>query len=351
MHTRFTPAALVVALLTPLAAWSQVTMLVNIGPPPLLVYEQPMVPGEGYIWTPGYWGWSQRDREYYWIPGTWVLAPQPGYLWTPGYWAYGGGGYLWNLGYWGPLVGFYGGINYGHGYGGNGYNGGRWSRDVFSYNRAYNNLDPAVVHNVYNTQVVNNYRINNIRHVSFNGGPGGVAQRPSAAQLRVQRGSHAEPTPHQTAHERSALENPTQRAGPRGSAAQVAATPRPSAFTEPGVVHARGDAAVRPVQGREVRRAANPVQPPAPAMVESRPAQPMPPAHAQPRGRSAEAQTQRAPAAEQQAQQAPRAARPAQQRPEPAARPEPRQQQGEREQRHNNKGEGRGRDKQRDERP
>ena len=349
MQTRFTPAALVLALLTPLAAWSEVSIMVNIGPPPLLVYEQPMVPGDGYIWTPGYWGWSQRDREYYWIPGTWVLAPQPGYLWTPGYWAYSRGGYLWNLGYWGPLVGFYGGINYGYGYGGNGYNGGRWSHDVFSYNRAYNNLDPAVVHNVYNTQVVNNYRVNNIRHVSFNGGPGGVALRPSAAQLQVQRTSHAEPTTHQTAHERSALENPTQRAGQRGSAAQVAATPRPSAFTEPGVVHARGDAAARPVPAREVRRAPSPVPPP--AMVESRPAQPMPPAHAQPGGRSAEALWQRTPAPEHQAQPAPKAARAAQPRPETAAQPEQRQQQGEREQPRNNKGEGRGRDKQRDERP
>ena len=63
MHTRFTPAALVVALLAPLAAWSQVSISVNIGPPPPLAYEPPMVPGEGYSWTPGSWGWSQRDRE------------------------------------------------------------------------------------------------------------------------------------------------------------------------------------------------------------------------------------------------------------------------------------------------
>ena len=61
-----------------------------------------------------------------------MLAPTPGYLWTPGYWAFGNSGYLWNQGYWGPSVGFYGGINYGYGYGGRGYDGGRWNGDVFS---------------------------------------------------------------------------------------------------------------------------------------------------------------------------------------------------------------------------
>ena len=31
---------------------------------------------------------------YYWVPGTWVLAPEPGYLWTPGYWGWGGNAFL-----------------------------------------------------------------------------------------------------------------------------------------------------------------------------------------------------------------------------------------------------------------
>ena len=59
---------------------------VRIAPPELPVYEQPLCPGEGYIWTPGYWAWDPDDGDYYWVPGTWVLAPEVGFLWTPGYW-------------------------------------------------------------------------------------------------------------------------------------------------------------------------------------------------------------------------------------------------------------------------
>src|SRR6202171_2598830 len=97
---------------------------VRIGPPALPVYVQPLCPGPGYFWTPGYWAWSDDDG-YYWVPGTWVIAPV-GMLWTPGYWAFSDGFYGWHAGYWGPHVGFYGGINYGFGYGGVGFWGGRW---------------------------------------------------------------------------------------------------------------------------------------------------------------------------------------------------------------------------------
>jgi len=33
----------------------------TVAPPELPAYEQPMCPGDGYIWTPGYWAW---DGEY-----------------------------------------------------------------------------------------------------------------------------------------------------------------------------------------------------------------------------------------------------------------------------------------------
>ena len=52
--------------------------------------------------------------------------PRAGVLWTPGYWGFAGGVYAWHAGYWGPHVGFYGGINYGFGYGGVGFVGGEW---------------------------------------------------------------------------------------------------------------------------------------------------------------------------------------------------------------------------------
>ena len=48
------------------------------------------------------------------------MAPEVGFLWTPGYWGWGGDGFVFYEGYWGPQVGFYGGINYGFGYFGDG---------------------------------------------------------------------------------------------------------------------------------------------------------------------------------------------------------------------------------------
>ncbi len=118
---------------------------VRIGPPALPVYEQPLCPGDGYMWTPGYWSWSD-DNGYYWVPGTWVEAPEEGLLWTPGYWGWNDGAYAWNGGYWGPQIGFYGGINYGFGYGGNGFGGGEWRGGHFFYNTAVMNVNTTTHH-------------------------------------------------------------------------------------------------------------------------------------------------------------------------------------------------------------
>ena len=59
---------------------------VRIGPPVLPVYVQPICPGPGYLWVPGYWAYGPDD--YFWVPGTWVFPPEVGLLWTPGYWGY-----------------------------------------------------------------------------------------------------------------------------------------------------------------------------------------------------------------------------------------------------------------------
>src|SRR5579863_3333704 len=117
------------------ASFGQVGVSITIAPPVLPVYEQPACPGDGYIWTPGYWAWDDADGDYYWVPGTWVEAPEVGFLWTPGYWGWGNGFYLFHAGYWGPHIGFYGGINYGFGYFGHGFVGGRWDGGHFFYNR------------------------------------------------------------------------------------------------------------------------------------------------------------------------------------------------------------------------
>src|SRR5882724_13244866 len=80
---------------------------VGFAPPPLPVYEQPICPGDGYIWTPGYWAYDYDYNDYYWVPGTWVMAPQPELFWTPAYWVWSGGSFRFYDGNWAPQVGFY----------------------------------------------------------------------------------------------------------------------------------------------------------------------------------------------------------------------------------------------------
>ena len=157
-------------------------------PPPLPEYDQPPCPGDGYIWTPGYWNYGSDG--YYWVPGAWVYAPYQGALWTPGYWSYDRNRYGWHRGYWGRHIGYYGGINYGFGYVGYGYQGGYWNGDQFAYNRTVNNVNTTVVHNVYNYRVVN--KNTTVNRVSYNG-PGGVQVRPRPAEIAAIREQHTPP--------------------------------------------------------------------------------------------------------------------------------------------------------------
>ena len=99
-------------------------------PPALPEYTQPPCPEDGYLWTPGYWHYGSAG--YYWVPGTWVQPPRVGVLWTPGYWGFSAGVYGFHPGYWGPHIGFYGGVNYGFGFGGVGFVGGRWDGGHYS---------------------------------------------------------------------------------------------------------------------------------------------------------------------------------------------------------------------------
>jgi hypothetical protein len=175
---------------------------------------------------------------YYWIPGTWVSPPRVGVLWTPGYWGFVGGVYLFHPGYWGPHVGFYGGVNYGFGYGGVGFEGGRWEGNSFAYNRSVTNVtNVTVIHNTYNETVVNNVTVNK---VSYNGGPAGIAAQPTQQERTAAAEPHVPPTQVQRQHVQEALRNPTLAAKANGGHPAIAATPRPAAFNAPGVVGARG---------------------------------------------------------------------------------------------------------------
>src|SRR5579863_4654710 len=225
---RYSVFALLILTLSA-SAFAGVFVSVTIAPPVLPVYVQPPCPGDGYIWTPGYWAYGPDG--YYWVPGTWVLAPQIGFLWTPGYWGWGGGGYFWHAGYWGPHVGFYGGINYGFGYTGFGYQGGYWNGGHFFYNRGVNNVDVHNVHNVYNRTVINNHDVN---RVSFNGGRGGVNARPTAAEMAANRDSHIGATGMQRQQEHFASTNRAQLASVNHGRPATAATARPGEFSNRG---------------------------------------------------------------------------------------------------------------------
>jgi WXXGXW repeat (2 copies) len=224
------------ALAMSTASFGQFRVAVTFEPPALPVYEQPICPGDGYIWTPGYWAWDDDVEDYYWVPGTWILAPEVGYLWTPAWWGWGGEGFIFHEGYWGPRIGFYGGINYGFGYFGEGYEGGRWEHGRFFYNRAVTNVNVTNIRNVYETRVVNENRVNRI---SYNGGNGGINARPTREQERAARQRHVSPVAAQTQHMHEARGNPQLRASANQGRPPIAATARPGAFNDRAAVPAR----------------------------------------------------------------------------------------------------------------
>jgi YXWGXW repeat-containing protein len=237
--------------MTPLTSFGFVS--ITIAPPELVVYEQPPCPTDGWLWVPGYWAYG--DDGYYWVPGVWVEPPHRGLLWTPGYWGFDGGVYAWHGGYWGPHVGFYGGINYGFGYGGVGFFGGEWQGDAFRYNTAVTRVDTTVVRNTYvNNTVINNTTVNN--RASFNG-TGGVTAKPTADEQKASQEQHIAATDAQRTHEQAALHDPSQSAKtnngrpattaltsvkghePKTTGANVSGQPTPRLETKPGTTPAK----------------------------------------------------------------------------------------------------------------
>ncbi len=253
------------ALALPVTSVAQISVSINFAPPPLPVYEQPDIPGPGYLWTPGYWAYGPEG--YFWVPGTWVEPPTFGLLWTPGYWGWSAGLFEWNAGYWGPQVGFYGGVNYGFGYTGHGYEGGYWRDRDFYYNRDVTRINNVQITNVYNKTVVNNITE---QRVSYAGGPGGVAARPTAQEEQAAHMTHTPPTPMQIQHHESAAQNHELLASVNQGKPRIAATAKPADFSShvvaanraggpmPAAAPARGapQAAQSPVHARDLPKAA-----------------------------------------------------------------------------------------------
>jgi len=205
---------LLVLCLLPAVSHAQIAVGVSIhvGPPALPVYTQPPCPTEGYLWTPGYWAYGPVG--YFWVPGVWVAPPRVGLLWTPGYWGFAGGLYGWHTGYWGPHVGFYGGINYGFGYGGVGFVGGHWGGGGFVYNSAVLNVGVGFHNTFVDRTVINNTTVVN-NHYSFNG-EGGVGARPTPEEQATEHENHIQPTPNQISHEHAMSQDRNQLASMNG---------------------------------------------------------------------------------------------------------------------------------------
>jgi hypothetical protein len=238
-------------LAIPVASSAQIILSIGFAPPPLPVYEQPLCPSAGYIWTPGYWAYAQEG--YFWVPGTWEMAPQPGLLWTPGYWGWNDSAFVFNEGYWGAQIGFYGGVNYGFGYAGVGYQGGYWNNGAFFYNRSVNNV--TNVTNVYTkTVIVNNVTVNN---VSYNGGSGGITYRASAEEQKASSENHVARTSAQVQHVQTASTNHALYESVNHGKPAIAATAKPGEFSGSGVVAAKAAApSYKPVTARAAAPAA-----------------------------------------------------------------------------------------------
>ncbi len=205
----FLGLVLALGLLATSHAQAFVGISVGIAPPPLPFYAQPACPGDGYMWTPGYWAWDPDVDQYYWVPGTWVMAPEIGFLWTPCWWGWQDGAYCFHNGYWGRDVGFYGGINYGYGYNGRGYDGGRWRGNHFERN--------AVADNARGSRT------------SFNG-HGGVNAVATADERRAAGEHHVAATNAQNAEVRSARVDPGQRFSANHGNPAVTGTARAGSF-------------------------------------------------------------------------------------------------------------------------
>ena len=97
------------------------------------------------------------------------------------------------------------------------------------------NINVTEIHNVYNTTVIDR----NENHVSFNGGNGGINERPRPEEEAAAHDRHIPPVAEQTQHIQAARGNPQLRASANMGRPPVAATAKPGEFNGRGVVLAR----------------------------------------------------------------------------------------------------------------
>lgn len=77
-------------------AYAQVSFNISIAPP-APQYEVVPTIAPGYIWAPGYWGWS--GERHVWVRGRTIVQRQ-GYAWAPDRWDQRNGSYYRTAGHW-----------------------------------------------------------------------------------------------------------------------------------------------------------------------------------------------------------------------------------------------------------
>ncbi|MGB7985272.1 MAG: hypothetical protein WCF54_08935, partial [Terracidiphilus sp.] len=214
-------------------------VVADTAPPELPVEVQPPPPSPDLIWTPGYWHFGLNG--FYWVPGAWVPAPHPGLVWTPGYWGWTNGRYFFHEGYWGEHVGYYGGVNYGFGFGGAGFAGGEWRGGHFFYNTAVIHVDhndrrfSGVVFEDH--ERVQRSIVENPHHLAFAGGPNGIHHDPTPEEARAIKEPHTPPSPVQRQRVEAAKVDKTAYVKANGghppAAAKPPATPVPDVKNMP----------------------------------------------------------------------------------------------------------------------
>ena len=205
---------LLLLCLVPAVSHAQIAVGVSIrvGPPALPVYTQPPCPVEGYLWTPGYWGYGAAG--YYWGSGecgwrclAWEFC---------GHRAIGA-----------SLAGCMAGMQ--------GTGDRTWASTAVlttaldmagsaswagigaveaSFTTAPCSMWAWVFHNTFvDRTVVNTTVVNN--HFSFNG-EGGAMARPTPAEQAVEHENHFQPTPNQVSHENAMAQDRNQLASTNG---------------------------------------------------------------------------------------------------------------------------------------
>jgi hypothetical protein len=149
--------------------------------------------------------------------------------------------YVFHDGYWGAHIGYYGGVNYGFGYGGIGFAGGIWRGGVFSYNTAVMHIGVGGGwggHFYEDRGAVDRGFVARDSHVAFSGGPGGIHHDPTPEERVAEHDQHRGPSEVQQHHAEAARADKASYAKNNGGHPANAAVAHPLGASHGAESHA-----------------------------------------------------------------------------------------------------------------